>query len=659
MPLQQVNFKTNIFAGTKEAEGTGTALARLVTAGMDTANKFVSIAKQNEAELARKKALSEREQESEDWLTKLEQDTKREEWETANNFGNMTALEQRDSDYEFNENNAPIYATEKYQKTHEYNKAKWKNDNQTKIQGELDTEVKTMALGWASSHLNLTDAIDGKSVSEQVSDSIREYNDTSNKFKSKDMYTSIVDATMNEILTDTSGKYENMSGGELRNYFTTVGVIKDADIKKPFTDYVNDRYILDLAKDNNYMSIDNINAISKATSMQPFEVQNKVTELNKTRMPMLLQGDLSDVAEASDINENSNGIFDDKFLAVAKSRLNNGDPRFYYATKGRIQYPQEFGIKVSGLEFLAQANGWDLTNPEHAVQAVAMQKSNKAYEVKITDREIDEHITGIWSDMDKNRVAFYRANMKQAQELGANKDDVFSILANEYEKQEVDGLAIRGLGIDSEEQLEDLKKYVFESGGGDTNTEIKQSGLDGWLISHEDTDGNKISEFKTDKDMKILIKDSKELTSAFVIMDSLIQEDFSNLSDGEKRTATAMNRIVDEAISNVTTENNKALTKEDIKKLNTLVKVKYKKIVEDIWQGNKVKRNAIGQQVQPMSMKKVRKATKDVKDWVVDDIKTEWSEWGDFLGELSEDVIDVMMSEEKAQELGRDKRKGY
>jgi len=79
MPLQQMNFKTGIFAGTKTRESTGEGLARLLLKGIDTASKIKSIhdkdledEKRKEYNKIKANKEAKREQDEQDYISYLD-----------------------------------------------------------------------------------------------------------------------------------------------------------------------------------------------------------------------------------------------------------------------------------------------------------------------------------------------------------------------------------------------------------------------------------------------------------------------------------------------------------------------------------------------------------------------------------------------------------
>lgn len=590
MGLKDLQYKTSVFTGTQRGEKAGESLAKLVVGSANTLIKAGQLIEdertkeERDAERRRRaeeraKNLSDKEKEDEDFILKVEYDTRFEEWQDKNDYKNLTASEKRVLTDDFRLQNEPFYNTEKYDVKHKFYDAQWNKQNTEERQIEQDTEAQSMAMLWASKNLNLKNVDGGQSIEEQILDVTNQLGEVSKKFTVKDMYKHIVDSAMNEINSDTTGKFRGMSGSQFEEYFSSVSAIKDPDIKKDFTAKVNETYLYDLSEGGKYLSTSNIDAVSRKTGLKYEDVYEKVKELNKNKINVLIKGDAGNIATAISILDTFPEMDRKSFIAENNQRAKRGDVSFYNYTKDYIQYPEETHLQMVGLELIAVSNGWDLNNPEDAIMAGKTQEASMSTSISINEKELNEEFTS-WIDMSEDQQRYYRTNLKQAMKLASNKDEVFSILQDAYSKQEVDGIPIRGYGIQNSEQLTELKKYFYESASGGEEAEIKQVGS-GFKVTWIDSKGVEQNEMLTRNDMKRTVNDFREYSSAKKTIFSIVDKSISDLTPTERNNAAKISNAVDSATNRVLESQDKLLNKSEKKKLKIEVLNKYSELIDE------------------------------------------------------------------------------
>jgi len=481
MSIQKVGFKTSVFTGTGQPEGTGQALARLVIGSTNLANQAFKLREDEATKQARVDALSKKEAESNDAIEKMNVSTAYENWKVENNYEGKTGLEIDDLNKQFHGSTKPNFATEKYKAEHRNIVAKQNVKNLDLKQKEVDADTKLSIQENAKHHQQIEPITDINgtvwSADEQIDERYQMYKELSPTLTKKDFYQIYSDDVMNTIKSDTTGKYATMSGKELEKEFSTMKLIKDKEIKKEFDAYVTSQYRRDFVNNNgdakDFMAIasksgtgidDTYKEVSKtAQSIINFNSATNTVEGMKSALSVANRYGLR--VERADIALDS--------LAVSASSNPNIAVNYYntvglaidagYVPKNSKSYSEYNAIK-----YIGRSLGLDVTNPDNMaiVGDMFVTKSGGRYS-KATTSQIEEHDMfkdniGIDDYVEDDKKPYVISQTKYLSQFMPFETALISAIEMSN-KSVVNGTDVSGLKYQSEEIIEELRLQIVKS----------------------------------------------------------------------------------------------------------------------------------------------------------------------------------------------------
>ncbi len=203
MPLQQLQFKTRVFTGTKRQEGAGTSLARLIIAGASSTAKVQKHLKSMN--------------EDQDQLLLNDDKIKRKQSELDAGYSDMSWSQKSDFNEKWRQENFVEYSSELYSQKQKMRELAWVADEDKKLVEENNIEGDN----YVSESLS---AIDNQTTLEDI-DKIIARGYSLNKKITKDTVYSDLEKQVMAKLEDP--KYEKMNPEDVKKEFGFMSEIKN------------------------------------------------------------------------------------------------------------------------------------------------------------------------------------------------------------------------------------------------------------------------------------------------------------------------------------------------------------------------------------------------------------------------------------------------
>jgi len=591
MPLQQLQFKTSVFTGTRRQAVAGESLAKLITGGIAGVSKVMNQVKSAD--------------EAQDVLIYNDQLVKRKQAESDGDYGSLNWTDKANFDEKWSQDNQIEYSSHKYKQQNEMLNI----DREIASDKLLDAENRSEAAAY-SKGLSTVDAYNPTSALT----TIRQLDPS---FKTETFFNDRVNVTMNEIAEDRNKVFSLMSGSQLESHFN-LEYIKDKKIKKPFTDYVNKRYVSDIVRTKNYSDSTQLVALSSKLGLSLQDTDKAVKEEAKNQLALSARtGDKNAIKSSLDLAKDLH-LSTEVFTTNAKAFLSNptveGWSTYIYARDDH-QYPDKTDLQLKAISTIATARGLDLSTKEGIKIAVDTLNANKGIDVKITSKDFEEESTsGInWNN---EKVKFMRTKVKETSLFSKDKDQAFKIAEKLWDSQKIsqsglgnEDLPVRKFGINSQEELDTVAQYIYRVPEGTDGTPvISHLGNDVYAAHYTDSRGQETNKTYSANEFKQLVLDSKEMNSAKKILDGIVKKDTTFLTEIERRDAEIISRNIDTSTESLEIENPelfKRLSKKDTSIVKQLVAESFKNEVASF--------NVIEDALVP-TLETIIDATTDIKD---------------------------------------------
>ena len=204
MPLQQLQFKTSAFTGTRRQAGAGESLARLVIAGTQAYTKTK----------AHLKSLDE----DQDQLLLNDDKIKRRQSELDSEYSEMSWSQKSDFNEKWRKDNFVEYSSALYQQKQEMRELSWIEDEDKKLREENNIEGKN----YVSSSLT---AIDSHTTLEDMDKIIARGSSLNKNITKGTVYSDLEKQVMSQL---ESPRYEKMSPKDIKKEFAFMSEIKNS-----------------------------------------------------------------------------------------------------------------------------------------------------------------------------------------------------------------------------------------------------------------------------------------------------------------------------------------------------------------------------------------------------------------------------------------------